>query len=442
MLKLKKFKKGGVHPSDNKSLSSSKSLERIPAPELLYVPVNQHIGTPCTVKVKEGDKVFKNQIIAQSENGLISVVHSPVSGEIVKIEKMEFPGGKKGEVIVIKNDKEYKKVDGTEEEREITKDYNEFIEIIKNAGIIGMGGAGFPTYVKLSPPEDKKCDVLIINGAECEPYLNADYRAMLEYPEKLLNGVSYLLDIMGINEGYIGIEANKPDAIKKLNEMNNDSRIKIEALRTMYPQGAEKQLIYALTKRTVPLRKLPFEVGVIVQNVGTILAIYDAVKYNKPLTERILTVSGKGVNETKNIIAAIGTKVSDIIEFCNGIKEDVEFMISGGPMMGKAFDNIDTPISKTTSGLLFITHSESTLKDTTPCIRCGRCVDVCPMGLNPTYLAKRSKKRKYEEMDDVLDCIECGSCSFICPASRPLAESIIKGKEKYIKYLKRSKKNG
>ena len=227
-----------------------------------------------------------------------------------------------------------------------------------------------------------------------------------------------------------------------MSDINKDNRIIVQGLKTRYPQGAEKQLIYALTGRTVPIRKLPFEVGVIVQNIGTVLAIYDAVSLNKPLTERILTVSGEGINETKNIIAPIGTKVSDIVEFCGGMKNNVEFLVSGGPMMGKAFDNIEIPISKTTSGLLFLTNQEIIIKNTMPCISCGRCIDVCPMGLNPTFLAKMSKKRRYENMDDVLDCIECGSCSYICPSSRPLAENIIKGKEKYIKFLKRSKKNG
>ncbi len=440
MSKNKTFGIGGIHPHDRKEYTAAKPIEYLSAPEILHIPVNQHIGAPAKAIVKAGDRVLKNQVVAQGDAFVTSIVHSPVSGEVLEIKTVKFPGDRKGEVIVVKNDGHNEKVSGTEVEREPAKDYKEFLSIIKDAGIIGMGGAGFPSYIKLCPPEDKKCNVLIINAAECEPYLTADHRAMLEFSDKFLKGVSYLLDITGINECYIGIEANKPDAIKKLTEENKDQRVKIVSLKARYPQGAEKQLIYAITKRVVPIRKLPFEVGVIVQNVGTVMAIWDAVKFNKPLTERILTVSGKGVNQQKNIIASVGTKVQDVIAFCGGLKDDVKYAINGGPMMGKAFDDFELPVTKTTSGLLFLTDLECEESEEGPCIRCSKCLFVCPMGLNPTMLMDASKKRKYEMMDDVLDCIECGSCSFICPVHRPHAAEIIKGKEKYTKYLKRSSK--
>lgn len=436
----KTFGRGGIHPNDRKEYTASKAIEYFPAPEIVHIPVNQHIGAPAKAVVNAGDRVLKNQIVAKGDAFVTSIVHSPVSGEVAEIKTVKFPGDRKGEVIVVKNDGKNEKVQGTEEEREPTKDYKEFLNVIKEAGIIGMGGAGFPSYIKLCPPDDKKCNVLIINAAECEPYLTADHRAMLEFSDKLLKGTSYLLDITGINECYIGIESNKPDAIKKLKEANTDKRIKVSPLKTRYPQGAEKQLIYALTKRTVPIRKLPFEVGVIVQNVGTVMAIWDAVKFNKPLTERILTVSGKGINNPKNIVAAVGTKVQDVIEFCGGLKESTRYAINGGPMMGKAFDDLELPVTKTTSGLLFLTEDECEEAEASACIRCSKCLSVCPMGLNPTMLMDASKKRKYEMMDDVLDCIECGSCTFICPVNRQLAAEIIKGKEKYTKFLKRSSK--
>ncbi len=441
MSRLKTFSIGGIHPSDRKELTEEKKLERMPVPEILHIPVNQHIGAPCVPLVKVGDRILKNQIIAKTESGLPSSVHSSVSGEVIEIKEMIFPGKRKIQVIIVKNDKQYEKYESTEKENELTNDFNELLRIVENAGIIGMGGAGFPTHVKLNPPKDKPVDLFIINAAECEPYLNADYRAMIEFPEKLISGIKFILDTTPMKKAIIGIESNKPLAIRTLKNINNDSRIDIVPVKTRYPQGAEKQLIYALSKRTVPIRKLPFEVGVIVQNVGTVLAIYDAAKMNKPLIERILTVSGNGIKDPKNIIAAIGTPIKDIIEYCGGLNDNTEYAINGGPMMGKAFDNFELPVTKTTSGLLFLTNEECEESEEIACIRCSKCLFVCPMGLNPTTLMDVSKKRIYESMDDVLDCIECGSCTYVCPSNRDLADNIIKGKERYNKYLKRSKKN-
>ena len=441
MAGLKGFKKGGIHPPDKKDMTKDKAIERMPLPDTVRIPVNQHIGAPCKPVVETGDTVLRNQVVAKGEGGLTSVVHSPVSGEVISIDSVTFPGKVKGSVITVKNDKQMNLLEGSENERELTGDFNEFLKIIEETGIIGMGGAGFPAYCKLNPPEEKPCDTFIVNGAECEPYLNADYRIMIEQSDKLLASVSYILDATGMKRGIIGIEANKMDAVEKLRSLNTDSRIEIAAVKTRYPQGAEKQLIYALTRRTVPIRKLPFEVGVIVHNVGTCMAIYDAVKFNKPLTERVVTVSGMGIVEPKNLLVSVGTTVRDVIEFCRGLTEDAVYAINGGPMMGKAFDNLELPVTKTTSGLLFLTEMEVQEEDEEDCIRCSKCLDVCPMGLNPTYLMDVSKKRRYEDMDDVLDCIECGSCTYICPVNRDLAASIIKGKVKYTKYLKRSKNN-
>ncbi len=439
MAKIYSFGRTGVHPDERKDYTENKPIEKVKSGEFLYVAVNQHIGAPAKSIVKAGDRVLKNQVIAKGDAPVTSVVHSPVSGEVVEIKSMIFPNEQKNEVIVIKNDFKDEKVLGTETKREFKTNREEFINEIKNGGIIGMGGAGFPTYVKMNSPKDKKIDLLIVNGAECEPYLTNDYRVMLEYTNDFLNGISIVLDNLSIPECFVGIEENKIKAFELLSERVEDKRIKIKLLKTKYPQGAEKQLIYALTKRVVPIRKLPFEVGVIVQNVSTIKAIYDLIVFNKPLTERVLTCTGKGIKEPKNLYAPIGMSVSEIANICGGIYEECKYLINGGPMMGKPFADISLPITKTTSGLLFLTDEEVTVEEENPCIHCGRCLSVCPMGLNPTYLKEASDRREYEKMDDVLDCIECGSCSFICPASRELASSIVKGKQKYTKYLKRGK---
>ncbi|MEO0281278.1 MAG: electron transport complex subunit RsxC [candidate division WOR-3 bacterium] len=439
MVKLYTFGKSGVSPEERKEYTENKKIEKFESKEYLYLAVNQHIGASAKVLVKEGDRVLKNQVVASGEGGVTSMVHSPVSGEVVQTKSMVFPGEIKNDVLVIKNDFKYEKVAGTDEKREFKTDRENFINEIKNGGIIGMGGAGFPTYVKMNPPKDKKIDLFIVNAAECEPYLTNDYRVMLEFKNEFLNGISLILDNLGIPKSIVGIEENKEEAFEELKKVNTDKRIEFKLLKTKYPQGAEKQLIFALTRRVVPIRKLPFEVGVIVQNVSTVKAIYDLIVFNKPLIERVLTCSGKGIVEPKNILAPIGVTVSQIADFCGGIKNDCKYLINGGPMMGKPFTDIELPVTKTTSGLLFLTDEEVSVEEESTCIRCSKCLSVCPMGLNPTYLKEASDRREYEKMDDVLDCIECGSCSFICPASRDLAASIVKGKQKYTKYLKRGK---
>lgn len=433
------FRKGGVHPDERKNLSETAPLKKMTAPEMLYIAVNQHIGAPAKSLVKAGDKVLRNQLLAEGEGAVTSKVHSPVSGEVIEIKQMVFPNEAKVEVIVIKNDGKNEKAQSTEQERNLPASKEEFLEIVKNAGIIGMGGAGFPTYVKMNPPKDYQIDTFIINAAECEPYLTTDNRLMLDYTKELLEGAKIILDMLQIKKCYIGIEENKKEAFEKINTENKDSRIEPRLLRTKYPQGAEKQLIYALTKRVVPIRKLPFEVKVIVQNVATVKAVYDAVKFNKPLTERIVTLSGRGINEPSNVLAPLGVSVSAIADFCGGINDKAKYMVNGGPMMGKAFDNTALPVTKTTSGLLFLTEEEVSDEEENVCIRCGRCIYVCPMGLNPTFLKEESDRRNYEKMDDVLDCIECGSCSFVCPSSRQLASSIAKGKQRYAKHIKKGK---
>lgn len=433
------FTKGGIHPSERKHLSENSPIKSMEASEMIYLAVNQHIGAPLKPTVKVGDRVLRNQAVAEGDGVVTSKVHSPVSGEVLEIKQMLFPNEVKGDVIVIKNDGKNEKVSGTEQKMTGKISKEEFFEIVKNAGIIGMGGAGFPTQIKLNPPKDKNCDVFIINAAECEPYLTTDNRMLLEFTAEILEGAKIVLDMTEIKKCYIGIEENKKEAFDKMKSENKDSRIEIKLLKTKYPQGAEKQLIYALTKRVVPIRKLPFDIGVIVQNVATVKAIYDAVMFNKPLTERVLTVSGLGIKEPSNILAPIGVSVQDVIDFCGGISEETKYMINGGPMMGKSFDNPMLPVTKTTSGLLFLTDKEVVEEKENVCIRCSRCLMACPMGLNPTFLKESSDRRDYDKMDDVLDCIECGSCSFVCPSSRQLASSIVKGKQKYTKYIKRGK---
>jgi electron transport complex protein RnfC len=413
--------KGGVHPPENKELAEEKPIEILPLPEFVVIPVQQHLGAPAEPIVNVGDEVKTGDKICEAK-GFVSVPsHASVSGKVKAIEKRPHPVGGDVLSIVIESD-------GKDElapsiapiANYLAQDVEEMKKKIQQAGLAGMGGAAFPTHVKLSPPANKPIDTFILNGAECEPYLTADHRLMLERPNEILEGVRIIMKILGCKTGYIGIEKNKPDAIALMQQLVNKSgeKLKVIPLHVKYPQGAEKQLIKAITNRRVPAGGLPMDVGCLVHNVGTAKAVYDAIASNKPLYERVVTVSGKVINKTKNLLVRIGTPFQNLIDFCGGITEDTIKIINGGPMMGIAQYTLDVPVTKGTSGILALTKTEAKLPEPEPCIRCARCVDACPMNLMPNVLSRVIEYKKFDEAYKmgVLDCIECGSCAFVCPS--------------------------
>lgn len=430
---LKTFPKGGVHPPENK-ISAGLSIEILPVPEQVIIPVNQHLGAPAEPVVEKGDTVKAGQIIARSK-GFVSVnIHSSVSGKVLKIDKVLDSSGYKQTCVVI-NVEGDEWIDSVDRSDDLKKDINltgeEIIKKCSENGIVGMGGATFPTHVKLSIPPGKKCDVLIINGVECEPYLTSDHRLMLEKTGELLTGTSLLMKSLGVDRAMIGIENNKKDAIEKLKSMVSDyNGISVHTLKVKYPQGAEKQLIKALIKREVPSGGLPVDVGTVVHNVGTAYAVYEAVQKNKPLVERVVTVSGKDMEKPVNLLTRIGTPVNNLIEYLGGLPGSTAKVVNGGPMMGKALSSLDVPVTKGTSGIILLRDKESRRRETGPCIRCGKCITACPMGLEPYLLMALTEKELFEktEKERIMDCMECGSCSYICPANRPLLDYIRLGK--------------
>lgn len=423
---------GGVHPKDGKEYACDKAIETPPIPSTVIIPMSQHIGAPCTPIVKVGDKVKKGQLIANSDAFMHSPIHSSVSGEVIKIEAMPHTTLIKCMSIVIKSDGLDEWDEGLPMNREWDKlDTAEIKDIIKNAGIVGMGGATFPTHVKLSPSPDKKIDTLILNGAECEPYLTADYRAMIEYSERVATGVKILMKTLGVTKGFVGIEDNKPQAVKAMKEAFKGTSVEVAALPTKYPQGAEKMLIKVLTGREVPSGGLPMDVGVVVQNVGTAIAVCDAVVNGIPLIERVTTVSGDAIKEPKNLLLRVGTSFREAIDYCGGFSKTPEKIIAGGPMMGFAQFSIDVPVSKGSSGILALSKEVVNHGEESPCIRCGRCVEACPMGLIPSMLSILGERHQYVEAKEeynLLSCIECGSCVYTCPAKRNIVQ--------YIRYSK------
>lgn len=427
-MSLKHFTfRGGVHPPHYKKMTENVVLERANEPKIVKIPLQQHIGAPCEPIVKVGENVKVGQKIGESSAFVSAPIHSSVSGTVKKVELINSPTGKVLGIII--------ESDGTNELHESIKPKGdiesltseELLMIVKDAGITGMGGAGFPTYVKLSPPPEKKIDTVILNGAECEPYLTADHRLMLECPEKVIYGLKAIMKILKVNKGFIGIEDNKPNAIQTLKEAcKNEPNIEVISVETKYPQGDEKRLINAITKRDVPSGGLPMDVGVVVNNVGTSAAICDAIKLGMPLIERITTVTGSAIKNPKNLIIKVGTSFNEIIEQCGGFKEKPGKIIMGGPMMGMAQFSDEIPVTKGTSGILVLNEKDSKLPEPQACIRCGRCVDICPVNLVPITLSKMSHNKMYEDAEKyhALDCIECGSCSYICPSKRPLLQSI------------------
>ena len=438
---LKSFPIGGVHPSENK-LSRGAAVERFPLPETVVIPLSQHIGAPAAPVVAKGDKVLAGQLIAQSSGFVSANIHSSVSGTVTAVDTAVNASGFRQPAITIKveGDTWAEGIDTTPEiKRECGLEPAEIVKKIADAGIVGMGGATFPTQVKLTPPPGKKAEFLIINGVECEPYLTADHRVMLERGEELLIGVSILARALGVKKSYVGIENNKPDAIEHLRSLASGfPEIEIVPLKVKYPQGGEKQLIAAVTGRQVKSGALPIDAGAVVQNVGTALAVYEAVQKNKPLVERVVTVTGKKLAKPSNFLVRIGTPVRSLIEAAGGLSEDAAKVIGGGPMMGRAMSNIDAPVIKGTSGILVMYGSEAKRSAADTCIKCAKCVEACPMGLEPYLLSKLSKKGIYDaaETERVADCIECGSCSFTCPASLPLLDYIRLGKAEVMKMIR------
>ncbi len=430
---MKTFSIGGVHPKENK-ISENAAIEDFPLPKEVIVFTLQHLGVPAVPVVEKGQKVKTGELLAKGEAFLSANIHSPVSGTIQKIDFVAGINGYKQQAIFIEveGDEWLETIDRSPKlEKEIKLSKEEIIEKIKEMGIVGLGGACFPTHIKYMIPSDKKADYLIINGAECEPYLTSDYRVMLEKAEETFVGIQILKKALGVEMAYVGIENNKRDAIEKLSELAKSyPGIEIQTLKTKYPQGAEKQLIKAITKRVVPSGKLPIDVGCVVNNLGTALAVYEAVQKNKPLIDNILTITGSSLPVQKNYKVRIGIPFSALLESVGGMPADTVKAISGGPMMGKTIQNLDAPIVKGTSSLLLLTEKEGLRKPEKDCIRCATCVQVCPMGLEPYYLNTLSLYKKTEETgkEKILDCIECGCCLFSCPANIPLLDSIRLGK--------------
>lgn len=423
---------GGIHPNDSKKYTFDKAIESPSLPDEVVIPVSQHIGAPCTPIVKVGDSVKKGQVIANSDAFMHSPIHASISGKVTKIADM--PHASKGSClsIVIKNDGLDEWIEGIPLNREWDKlNAEEIRNIIKDSGIVGMGGATFPTHIKLNPSKDKKIDVCIVNAAECEPYLTADYRMMLEYADRIVTGVKIVMKVLGVTKVFIGIEDNKMDAVKVMKDAFKDTSIEVVPLPTKYPQGAEKMLIKVLTGREVPTGGLPMDVGVVVQNIGTTVAISDAVVNGIPLIQRITTVSGDAIKEPKNLLLRIGTSFKDAINYCGGFSKDPEKIIMGGPMMGFAQSTLDVPVIKGVSGILALSSDVVNSGEESPCIRCGRCVKACPMGLIPSMLSILGQRHKYKEAKEdynLFNCIECGSCVYSCPAKRNIVQ--------YIKYSK------
>ena len=419
--------KGGVHPYDGKDLAKDQPIRRIKPKEILVYPLSQHIGAPASPIVAVGDTVLRGQKIAVAGGFVSAPVFASVSGTVKAIEPRHVATGDLVNSIIIENDGEMKETDfhGVEDVASLSKE--QIIEKVKEAGVVGMGGAGFPTHVKLSPKEPDKIEFIIANCAECEPYLTADYRRMLENPEELIGGMKIVLRLFDHAKGILGVEDNKPDCIQKLKELTKDEeRIEVMPLKTKYPQGGERQLIYATTGRAINSKMLPADAGCIVDNVETLVAINRAVKEGKPVMDRIFTVTGDAVANPGNFEYCIGMSYAEILEEAGGFKEDPEKMISGGPMMGFAVFSLEIPTTKTSSSLLCFKKDDVSASEVTACINCGRCVSVCPEQIVPSRLAKMSQFHDSESFEkwNGMECIECGSCSYICPAKRPLAQYI------------------
>ncbi len=430
----------GIYPPELKESTENKPLEKMPPPERVMIPLLQHFGNPAQPLVKKGDEVYLGQKIGEGKSLFSSSVHASVSGKVLAVEDFPHPLGSPVLSVSIANDGKDRTEEGPKDSKDpFTLTPDEIRNRVREAGIVGLGGAAFPTSVKLTPPKDKPIDTVIINGCECEPFLTSDYRLMIEYPDDILNGAELIRIACGAQKIIIGIEDNKKKAFEILSPKSKRPEVKVVLLKTKYPQGAEKNLIFALLRREVPRGGLPFDVGVVVQNVGTSKAIWEAVSKAKPLYERALTVSGDAVREPKNLLVRIGTPFKNVLDFCGGLNDNASLVVMGGPMMGVSQGLLEVPVVKGTSGILAWEKAPSFIEF--PCIRCSRCISHCPMGLVPTQIIKYVK---YDDLENaeawgVLDCIECGCCQYVCPAKIPLVHWLRIGKSRIFSIRKKKK---
>lgn len=438
---IKTFPAGGVHPPENK-ITAGIPIKYLPVPENVIIPVSQHIGAPATPTVSKGDSVRTGQVIAAGKGFVSANVHSSVSGKVSKIDYIvDSTGFRQTAVFIDVEGDEW--VDTIDRSSNIRKETGlspeDIIKKCLDSGIVGLGGATFPSHVKLTPVSGKHCEVLIINGVECEPFLTSDHRLMLEKGEEIIAGIRIMMKALQVKKAMIGIENNKPDAILNLTKLASDcSEISVHPLKVKYPQGAEKQLIRALIKREVPSGRLPLDTGAVVHNVGTVFAVYEAVQKNKPLFERVVTITGKSVSNPGNYFVRTGTPLRHLITAAGGQPDNTGKIVNGGPMMGKAIVNTDVPVVKGMSGVILFDEKESVRKVTEPCIRCAKCVSVCPLGLEPYLLMTLSERDMFgrAERERITDCMECGCCSFTCPANRPLLDYIRLGKSTVMKMIR------
>lgn len=418
--------KGGIHPPHAKESTEHLPIIDFLGPKVVEIPLRQHIGAPCEPTVKKGDMVKVGQLIGAAGGFVSANVHSSVSGTVLDVRKQNTAYGF-DTCVVIENDDLYDVCETVKPKPDFkTLSGKEIVDIIKEAGIVGMGGAGFPTHVKLSPPPEKPIDTIVLNGAECEPYLTCDHRLMLEESDMIIKGLQILMHALNVKNGVIGIESNKPDAIAKMTEAAKGTEIRVVGLKTKYPQGAEKQLIYACTNRSIPSGGLPMDIGVVVNNVATVATIGKLFMTGMPLVERVCTVTGKGIKSPKNIRFKVGTPLKALIDFCDGYNGTPGKILLGGPMMGVAQFSDELPAMKNTSGILVFSPEEAKLPEASACIKCGKCVTTCPINLEPLQISAYALMHDYDKAAkfNALDCIECGSCSFICPAKRPLLQTI------------------
>jgi electron transport complex protein RnfC len=416
----------GVHPPELKALTEAVPIRRMPFPDEIVLPLQQHTGKPAKIIVRKGDHVERGDKIAAADGFVSSPVHASAAGTVTDIALWPHPDGSYAESVRIAVEPFSAQA---ARPRLVPKweglSPKEMIQAIQDAGVVGLGGAAFPTHVKLSPPKDKAIDTVILNGCECEPYLTTDHRTMVEYPERVQLGIRIMMRCLGVDRAMIGIEKNKPDAIERMEAtLPSDIDVTVHPVTVKYPQGAEKMLIDALLGRQVPSGKLPMDVGAVVQNVASVATIAEVFETGLPLIERIVTVTGRGINNPANLIVPVGTKIRDLLDVCGGLTENAYEIVFGGPMMGAAQGNLDTPLLKGTTGVVVLTEADCKPKDTHPCIRCGHCLDACPVFLNPQLLGRLAMVARYEEMEthDLMDCMLCGCCSYTCPSNIPLSQ--------------------